>query len=115
MSRDTDNISDGFHTFGELYEHRIALFLALMACRPEDSWFSRYHEDGKYPFDDPEWVVAGMDLPTGSITYHIPSSYWDLLWQTGAYCRVSAPKWDGHTPNEVVFRLKLFVASSNND
>jgi hypothetical protein len=31
---DTNRISDGYHTFGELYDHRIQLFIALckMMC-----------------------------------------------------------------------------------
>jgi hypothetical protein len=116
VTRETDSISDGYHTFGELYEHRIALFLALMASNPEASWFSRYHEDGKFPFDDPKWVVAGMNLRTsGPITYHIPLRYLNLLWDTGAKCLPRAPKWDGHTPQDVVERLKLFVAFSQSD
>ena len=28
---DTNLISDGYHTFGELYDHRFALFLARLA------------------------------------------------------------------------------------
>jgi hypothetical protein len=108
----TEDISDGFHTFKELYEHRVALFLALMASNPDMSWFSRYHDDGKFPFDDPEWVIAGMNLPTGQITYHLPASCWNLLWDSGATCLYSAYPWDGHTPNDVVERLNLFVTVS---
>lgn len=32
---DTNQISDGYHTFGELYEHRIALFRALCSMQLE--------------------------------------------------------------------------------
>lgn len=33
--------SDGYHTFAELYEHRHALFLCLMASAPSLSWKAR--------------------------------------------------------------------------
>jgi hypothetical protein len=43
---ETDEISDGYHTFGELYDHRAALFIALMLSHPDISWFSDKHDDG---------------------------------------------------------------------
>jgi hypothetical protein len=70
------NTSDGYHTFNELYEHRIALFIALVLCNPLISWRSKLHDDGT-SFEG--WFIAGMHLPTGDITYHLPMSDWDKL------------------------------------
>jgi hypothetical protein len=97
----TENTSDGFHTFKELYDHRIALFIALMKSHPTISWCSKVHHDGS-SYDG--WFIAGMDLPTGQISYHLPMSDWDKL---GADFPTldKAPEWDGHTPADVVKRL----------
>lgn len=45
MFDDVGTISDGYHTFNDLYDHRHALFLAL--CRALGmGWKSRLHVDG---------------------------------------------------------------------
>jgi YD repeat-containing protein len=103
---DTGSISDGYHTFDELYDHRHALYLAILKLHPEGSWISRKHHD------DTEWegwFIAGMTLPTGSITYHLPDSLWALALKTDVEVLENAPEWDGHTPNDVVERLLHFV------
>lgn len=104
----TGATSDGYHTFDELYDHRIALFIALITTTDLYSWRSFKHDDGS-KYDG--WFIAGIDLPTGTISYHLPEKYWDRL--TG-YCEPldKAPKWDGHTPADVVERLNKW---STND
>lgn len=99
-------VSDGFHTFNELYEHRHSLFLALMKMMPEKSWMSINHSDGTFIRG---WFIAGIDLPTGMITYHLPMSYWSLAAATGAAQSVYGQPWDGHTPSDVVKRLQAFA------
>jgi|LakMenE27Jul10ns_1017307.scaffolds.fasta_scaffold00633_3 hypothetical protein len=80
--------SDGYHTFAELYEHRHALFLALMRSNPQRSWISLRHHDGEIPFGDPNWFIAGMDLGSRGvpiqITYHLPIDLWPHAVNTGA-------------------------------
>lgn len=95
---DTNNISDGYHTFGELYEHRHALFLAV--CRAYPSWKSRLHDDGS---DMPGWFIAGVDTPEGMVTYHLPDEWWNRfnVQELGR-----APEWDGHTSQDVIERLE---------
>lgn len=97
--------SDGYHTFNELYDHRIALFAALMAATELSCWRSLKHSDGS-KLDG--WFIAGIDLPTGTITYHLPEKDWDLL--TG-YCETlaKAPEWDGATPADTVKRLRAWL------
>jgi hypothetical protein len=96
----TGLISDGYHTFDELYEHRHNLFAALI--KVYGGWKSLYHDDGS-SYDG--WFIAGINLPTGMITYHIPMAYWDSF--PGEELNM-APHWDGHTPNDVINRLKEF-------
>jgi hypothetical protein len=98
---DPEEVSDGFHTMSELYAHRHALFIAATRLDPDRSWRSRLHHDGTFLGET--WFVAGMDLPTGAISYHLPADRWDELDHVGTLER--APEWDGHTPDDVVQRL----------
>jgi len=99
-------VSDGFHTFDELYEHRHILFIKLMNCRPDKSWKSRKHEDGSMYEGD--WFVAGMCLPTGDVTYHLEGKYWDMA---KVQEHEFAPPWDGHTAEDVLNRLSNWERS----
>lgn len=104
---DTNQVSDGYHTFGELYEHRIGLFITL--CRVYKKldkvriWRSERHSDGTI-FDG--WFVMGIGWHAGKqITYHIPMSKWKETFFAETLER--APHFDGHTPNDVIERLKF--------
>lgn len=100
----TELTSDGSHTFEELYAHRRALtaVLAVGAASSGESWRSKQH----HPTDDPihdGYFIVGIELPTGTITYHYDLKYWDdfdsvpvLNW---------ANKWDGATADDTVVRL----------
>ncbi len=103
---DKGEISDGYHTFNELYDHRCTLFLALIQRVPSMSWISKKHDDGS-SFDG--WFIAGMRLPSGDVTYHLPEKMWDLAVKTGAELRNFAPKWDGHKSQDVVIRLQEWI------
>lgn len=98
--------SDGYHTFEELYEHRIALFIALMRAHPELSWWSRLHADGTMWEG---WIIAGMHLPTGDITYHMADKYVRDYLDSEITEFGRAPEWDGHTPANVVKRIEWWV------
>lgn len=105
---DVGEVSDGYHSFNELYEHRCALFCALMKSRPDNvSWVSKAHNDGSSMAG---WFIAGMNLPTGTVTYHLPESMWEIACLTSARVLDRAPKWDGHTSADVVKRLKDWVS-----
>jgi len=94
--------SDGYHTFDELYEHRHALWLTVMALCPMLAWMSRYHEDGS-GYDG--WFLTGMDLPSGTVTYHLPERLWEAAQATGARVLDRGKPWDGHTSLDVIQRL----------
>ena len=103
-------VSDGFHTFDELYEHRIELFLRLcfyfiQGKSQHDKrivWKSKLHADGS-KFDG--WFIMGIGERKGEqISYHLPISKWDEILFA---CELDyAPLWDGHTPADVLERLK---------
>ena len=103
--RDSDKISDGFHTMAELYAHRRALtaVLAAAAATENDSWRSKEHHPDDDPMFEGGYFVVGIELPTGTITYHYKLKYWDDF--TAVPERPHAPKWDGATPGDTVSRL----------
>lgn len=106
-----DLISDGRHTFGELYEHRAALLIALMSARPDLSWFAEYH-DNDAPLGD--FFIAGMRLPTGDISYHLRRTPWFMILanDTTVPRRLRAPAYDGHASRDVIARLVQWAAPS---
>lgn len=108
---DTNMVSDGYHTFGELYEHRIVLFIALCNhldtsddCSPTDEyhvWKSMKHSDGS---EWEGWFIMGIGKEKGKqITYHLPIEKWH---QCRCVTVDQAPEWDGHTATDVLERLK---------
>lgn len=97
---------DGYHTFKELYEHRFALFITVcMLLRlhtDAEIWRSTVHSDGS-TWDG--WFILGIGSNYGKqITYHLPIAKWDDTAFALTYER--APKWDGHTSDDVIQRLK---------
>lgn len=101
---DTNKISDGYHTFEELYEHRIVLFICLCVYlyREKPVWRSRSHSDGS-TIDG--WFLMGINIAPGEhITYHLPRRYWDNT--SFAKTLETAPEFDGHTSADVLKRLK---------
>lgn len=96
-TQDKGEISDGFHTFNELYEHRHALF--ALASKALNGWKSKLHSDGTM-FEG--WFIAGLQTPKGMVTYHLPIHLWDSI---PGNEMPRAPEWDGHTSKDVVERL----------
>lgn len=92
------SVSDGYHTFDELYEHRHALFGAVV--RLLDGWKSRVHSDGT---SMEGWFIAGVTTNSGQVTYHLPDRLWYMF---PGRVLDAAPEWDGHTSEDVVLRLK---------
>jgi hypothetical protein len=106
---------DGYHTFDELYEHRIELFVALCRMRAnvvdgpdgdpffDDVWCSKYHSDST---SWEGWFILGIGQGKGEqITYHLPMSRWDEVVDFAQTLDI-APEFDGHTSDDVLERLK---------
>lgn len=115
-------VSDGYHTFDELYDHRITLY--IMLCKQvqeyeyhgdirnhgekfnhQKVWRSKRHSDGELCFGTGTQYILGIGTIKGKqISYHIPIERWDEA--EFAEERDKAPEWDGHTPADVITRLK---------
>ena len=61
------NLSDGYHTYNELYDHRRILFSIICAQHHERAWKSKLHADGTM-FED--MFIVGINTPQGQFTYH---------------------------------------------
>lgn len=107
-----ENMSDGYHTFKELYRHRDALFLNLCKNRT-DSWWSYNHSDGTPCFGGNGWIIVGIGKTKGrQITYHMNTKeipYWEEKWKSRIREIPKAHKWDLHTPEDVILRLNKQV------
>ena len=107
----TENTSDGYHTFKELYEFRKAYNVALfnqwgsilvdfkLKYDVHKSW---KHNDGDFCFGG-GWFIVVAVLPTGQISNHYPATDWDLF----KIPEVEKAKYpfDGHTGQDVINRL----------
>lgn len=100
---DIEDVSDGSHTFNDLYEQRMYLFAALVNAYKNKAWKSLKHEDGEYCFGG-DWFIVGIDTPEGSYTYHYSMQYWDVF-----DCQIlpRAKHWDGHTDKDVTRLMSL--------
>lgn len=88
-------ISDGSHTFNELYDHRMVLFSIICNTHKQLAWKSKLHDDGTM-FDD--YFIVGINTPEGQFTYHYHLDNWDKFDVT-EYDH--APAWDGHEAKDV--------------
>lgn len=93
---DKSLISDGSHTFGELYYHRMILFAVICNNNKELAWKSWKHEDGSMYKD---YFIVGVTTGEGDYSYHYHKDYWDFF---NVKELESAPKWDGHKPEDVI-------------
>lgn len=90
----TRNVSDGYHTFDELYEHRVLLYikLAIHGHWPA-AWKPHY----------PGWPVLFIETPAGQISYHFQERFLPIV--EANIERDDNYKWDGHTSAHVLERL----------
>ena len=99
------NLSDGYHTFNELYHHRAILFSVICNSMPDKAWKSRLHDTGDM-FDG--MFIVGIETPEGQATYHYDiEPYWDMF---NVKELEKAPKWDGHTPQVAIDRISRLMA-----
>ena len=107
---DMGEVSDGYHTFNELYEYRMlynaALFNEFAKQGRYDVHKSRKHSDGEYPFGDSNWFIVMAELPTGQISNHYEMKDWDKFQIPE---KPLANEWDEHSPRDVAERLTSFT------
>ncbi len=90
-------VSDGYHTFDELYEHRVRLFIELCKVKQlylkqvletsehqyAEVWAAVEHADGS-TFGD--WFVMGIGKEKGQqISYPLPARFWHEVCELPKY------------------------------
>lgn len=61
------DMSAGYHTFEELYRHRVILFQVICNEFQDRSWKSKKHADGTMYQD---CFIVGITTEQGDYTYH---------------------------------------------
>jgi len=105
MDKDKSQISDGYHTFEELYYHRTILFSIICRQNKKMAWRSKLHADGSM-FEN--FFIAGITTAAGDYTYHCEIKYWELF----NYIKElpNALEWDGHKPEDITRLFFLYEA-----
>lgn len=102
--RKDGTLSDGYHTYNDLYYQRCILFATICNLNKNISWKSKKHSDGGKCFDSDNWFIVGIDTPKGIYTYHYEMKYWDLF----EVKELEIGKvWDGHTEKDVTRLFSL--------
>ena len=110
---DVNQVSDGYHTFQELYEHRCLLWVNLLnrinqhKHSNETAYKTRKDDQGN---EMKGWFIAALNIPGDmQLTYHLPENLWSLL---------NIPEmeknhnYDGHSSKDVATRLVMMATSS---
>lgn len=104
--KDAGLISDGYHTFNELYEFRkaynVALFNEWAKSGKYDVHKSLKHDDGEDCFGG-GWFIVVAILPGGQISNHYEVKDWDLF--NIPSTEKAKYAFDGHTGHDVISRL----------
>lgn len=98
---DIGQISDGSHTFDELYYHRMYLFSIICNTYKEKAWKSKLHHDGTM-YDD--YFIVGITTRYGDYTYHYHINHWNMF---DVKELDNAPEYDGHKPEDLHRLLPL--------
>ena len=103
---DKGEISDGYHTFNDLYRYRMLYNAAFYNLLPKETVHkSKRHHYGEECFGG-GWFIVMANLPTGQISNHYELKDWDLFQIPE---KEVADEWDGHTPQEAADRLHEYL------
>lgn len=94
--------SDGYHTFNELYDHRVLLYINLCLVFPEQCYWKNDFEG---------WFLLVWQSPVGQISYHCPEKYLELI-KTKIRENPDNHVWDGHKSADVINRLLAYSQRS---
>jgi len=94
-------ISDGYHTFDELYFHRMMLFAVICNQNKGKAWKSKLHHDGTM-YEN--FFIVGVTTKKGDYTYHYHLDSWSLF---NVKELDKALEWDGHRPEDITRLLTL--------
>lgn len=90
-------VSDGYHTFGELYQHRHLLFISFLL-------FTDFPRSYSIDPNTPGWIIVRTHLLAGQVSYHLPATFIPLI--KDFVPLDDGPEFDGHTSLDVLQRLE---------
>lgn len=107
------DISDGYHTFDELYEHRCLLYIALVQRLSKENhvYWVREHYEG---WDILVAEIFEKQTPEqpymhGQISYHVPVKF-RPYYRRFLERDIGDHAYDGHTSKDVLTRLEALVS-----
>lgn len=110
-----NELSDGHHTFNELYEFRkmynACLFNEWAAQGKFEVHKSWRHNDGLecFPHSRHTWFIVSAKLPAGIISNHYKSDDWELFQVPEVENALF--EYDGHTGTDVLERMRLLITT----
>jgi hypothetical protein len=112
LCKSFEDVSDGYHTFKELYDYRM-IYNALWFNDMDENLLKEYdvhkswcHHDGEKCFGG-GWFIVMAELPTGQISNHYEAKYWDMF---NIPEKEKSNEWDGHTPQQAYERMIKYIA-----
>lgn len=110
--QDKGEISDGYHTFNELYYYRMLYNAAFFNMLPKE-WVhkSKKHHDGEECFGG-GWFIVIANLPTGQVSNHYKLKDWGLF---DIQEKEIADEWDEHSPQEAADRLHKYLLKNQGE
>ncbi len=101
---DRNQISDWYHTFWELYDHRCVLYISLVNISQHiTTWKPFAKSQVHYDWTSRDWwFIVQWYIEWRQISYHLPMKYWDNV-----LCKEAekADERDWHTSKDVLDRL----------
>ncbi len=97
------DISDGYHTFNELYEHRHLLFINVALAHRATAFKTWKNHKGE---EWEGWFILGINTKFGQITYHLPMHYWLSVHVKKVEYNAD---YDNHQPDDVIDRLYALI------
>ena len=103
--KDCSNISDGNHTFGELYFYKDILTAALFNTYHNRCWKTKRNSDGTVCDG---YFIVGMNTQFGQIIYHYPLDKWNWFNVKTLY---RPPECNNYTSEQNLTRMYMsFIA-----
>ncbi len=106
----SNKVSDGYHTFEELYQFRMLYNAVLFNEWAKQDLYnvhkSKRHFDGDECFGG-GWFIVVAELPTGQISNHYENKYWELFDVPAT--EKAIVQFDGHTSKDVADRLTRYL------
>lgn len=94
------DVSDGYHTIDELYDHRCSLF-ALLCLQMKGQVFYKLDPNS------PGWFILYLETKYGQISYHLKDDFLPAIQNVAVHD--AEHSWDGHTSADVLDRMNRLL------